>query len=70
MPSPAPRPAQPFRWLADALQLVRAHAGLFLVAASSMLLIALLPALLQSFAASVLPNTLFVQAGIFVLLLF
>ena len=67
MPSPAPRPAQPFRWLADALQLVRAHAGLFLVAASSMLLIALLPALLQSFAASVLPNTLFVQAGIFVL---
>ncbi len=67
MSSPAPRPAQPFRWLADALQLVRAHAGLFLVAASSMLLIALLPALLQSFAASVLPNTLFVQAGIFVL---
>ena len=67
MSSPAPRPAQPFRGLADALQLVRAHAGLFLVAASSMLLIALLPALLQSFAASVLPNTLFVQAGIFVL---
>ena len=62
-----PRPAQPFRWLADALQLVRAHAGLFLVAASNMLLIALLPALLQSFAASVLPDTLAVQAGIFVL---
>lgn len=62
----APRPAQPFRWLADALRLVRAHAGLFLVAASSMLLVALLPALLNSFAASVLPDTLFIRSGVFV----
>jgi hypothetical protein len=67
MSPPDLRPAQPFRWLADALQLVRAHAGLFLVAASSMLLVSLLPALLNSFAASVLPDTLFIRSGVFVL---
>jgi hypothetical protein len=67
MPPANPGLARPYRWLAEALQLCRAHLALFLVAASAMLLIALLPALLQKVAASVLPNTLVVQVGIYVL---
>lgn len=67
MPPSDPGLARPYRWLAEALQLCRAHLALFLVAASTMLLIALLPALLQRVAATVLPNTLLVQAAIYVL---
>ena len=59
--------SRPYGWLADALRLCRTHAALFLVAASAVLLISLLPALLQRIAATVLPTTLFIQAGIFVL---
>ena len=59
--------SRPYGWLADALRLCRTHAALFLVAASAVLLISLLPALLQRIAATVLPSTLFIQAGIFVL---
>jgi hypothetical protein len=57
----------PYRWLSEAWALCRANPALFLVAASAMLLIALLPALLQQVAATVLPRTLFVQVGIYVL---
>ena len=64
--SPAPL-ARPYRWLAEALQLCRAHLALFLVAASTLLLVTLLPTLLQKVAAAVLPNTLVVQVGIYVL---
>ena len=58
---------RPYRWLAEALQLCRAHLPLFLVAASTLLLITLLPTLLQRVAASVLPSTLVVQVVVYVL---
>ena len=57
--------ATPYRWLSEALRLCRAHLSLFLVAASTMLLFALLPALLLS--AGVLPRSVAVQAGVYVL---
>lgn len=57
--------ATPYRWLSEALRLCRANLSLFLVAASTMLLIALLPALLIS--AGVLPRSVSVQAGVYVL---
>jgi hypothetical protein len=67
MPPSEPSLSRPYRWLAEALQLCRAHLALFLVAASTMLLIALLPSLLPRIAASVLPGTLAVQVGTYVL---
>ncbi len=63
---PSPSLGRPYRWLAEALALCRAHAGLFLFAAAAMLLVALLPALLERVAASLLPQTLIVQLLVYV----
>lgn len=67
MPSSPATLARPYRWLGEALQLCRAHLALFLVAASTLLLVTLLPTLLQKVAAAVLPNTLVVQLAVYVL---
>lgn len=56
----------PYRWLGEAFALCRAHPGTFLGAASVMLIVSLLPALLQRLAATFLPNSLFVQGLIYV----
>lgn len=56
----------PYRWLGEAFALCRAHPATFLGAASVMLVVSLLPALLQRVAASLLPETLFVQGLIYI----
>ena len=57
----------PYRWLAEALALCRAHIGLFLFAAAAILLVSLLPAILGRVAASYLPQTLIVQLVVYAL---
>jgi hypothetical protein len=57
----------PYRWLAEALALCRAHISLFLFAAATLLLVSLLPAILDRVAASLLPPTLLVQMVVYAL---
>lgn len=59
--------ATPYRWLGEALALCRAHIGLFLFAAATILLVSLLPAILERVAASLLPQTLIVQMVVYAL---
>lgn len=59
--------ATPYRWLAEALAICRAHIGLFLFAAATLLMVSLLPAILERVAAAFLPRTLLVQMVVYVL---
>ena len=55
----------PYRWLGDALALCRKHPAAFMGAASVMLVVGLLPTILQRVAASILPQTLLLQALVY-----
>lgn len=57
----------PYRWLGEALAMCRQHPAAFMGAASVLLLLGLLPAILQRVAASILPQTLFLQLLVYVL---
>ena len=56
----------PYRWLGEGFALCRAHPATFLGAASVMLVVSLLPALLNRLAASLLPDSLAVQGLIYI----
>ncbi len=57
----------PYRWLGEALVMCRQHPAAFMGASSVLLVVGLLPTILQRVAASILPQTLILQALVYVL---
>ena len=57
----------PYRWLGEALAMCRQHPAAFMGASSVLLVVGLLPTILQRIAASILPQTLILQALVYVL---
>ncbi len=57
----------PYRWLGEALSLCRQHPAAFMGASSVLLMVGLLPTILQRVAASILPQTLILQALVYAL---